>query len=136
MNSNDMVKYAGVTTINGATKMRFANSIERVKALIKEQHQIHCMEELPRSMEKLEACSWLLENLKEPTAVALMTIEEAHEKYLTWSKRKESKSSQTPKVKATRTTSAPQPQTAEERLAELRTRAVTEPVTESETESK
>lgn len=123
--NDDTVKYAGVSTFDGGTKIRFGNSIERIKVLIKRNHSNIIMEELPRVMTKLEACKWLIDNNVTDDPIACMTIEEAYEKYLAWDirdkKRAEAKAAG--KRRGRGKNAAKKSQSPEEKLAELRSRA-------------
>lgn len=51
---------AGVSTLNGKTKIRFANDSFRVKVLIKNGHTDIEMVDLPESMTKPDAVSFLM----------------------------------------------------------------------------
>jgi len=52
-------KFAGVSTSNGKTKIRFANDIMRIKVLDKNGHTDVNIKELPSSMTKAEAVAHL-----------------------------------------------------------------------------
>lgn len=52
---------AGVSTLNGKTKIRFANDAMRVKILGKNGHQDVDLVELPREMTKTEIATHLVE---------------------------------------------------------------------------
>lgn len=52
--------HAGVSTLKGKTKARFATSEMRVKVLIKSGHTDIDMIELPTPMDKVEALQYLL----------------------------------------------------------------------------
>lgn len=52
-------KYAGVSTVNGKTKVRFANDIMRIKVLDKNGHQGVNIQELPTEMQKGDAVKHL-----------------------------------------------------------------------------
>jgi hypothetical protein len=52
---------AGVSTLNGKTKIRFANDAMRVKILAKNGHTDVDLVELPREMTKTEIASYLVE---------------------------------------------------------------------------
>ena len=52
-------KYAGVSTVNGKTKIRFANDIMRIKVLDKNGHQGVNIQELPTEMQKGDAVKHL-----------------------------------------------------------------------------
>jgi len=52
-------KYAGVSTLNGKTKIRFANDIMRIKVLAKNGHTDVDIKELPQEMQKGDAIKHL-----------------------------------------------------------------------------
>jgi hypothetical protein len=52
---------AGVSTLNGKTKIRFANDAMRVKILAKNGHTDVDLIELPREMTKVEIAQYLVE---------------------------------------------------------------------------
>jgi len=52
-------KFAGVSTLNGKTKIRFANDIMRIKVLDKNGHQGVNIKELPEAMTKGDAVKHL-----------------------------------------------------------------------------
>jgi hypothetical protein len=52
---------AGVSTLNGDTKIRFANDAARVKILIKNGHTDIELADLPREMTKAEIAQYLFE---------------------------------------------------------------------------
>ena len=52
-------KFAGVSTLNGKIKTRFANDQMRVKVLAKNGHEDITMIELPTAMSKLEAAKFI-----------------------------------------------------------------------------
>ena len=52
-------KYAGVSTVNGKTKIRFANDIMRIKVLDKNGHEGVNIQELPTEMQKGDAVKHL-----------------------------------------------------------------------------
>lgn len=52
-------KYAGVSTLNGKTKIRFANDIMRIKILDKNGHTNVNIKELPEAMQKGDALKHL-----------------------------------------------------------------------------
>jgi len=55
-----MFTIAGVSTLNGQTKVRFANDmVGRVKMLVKSGHTNIDLYELPEPMSKAEACDYL-----------------------------------------------------------------------------
>lgn len=52
---------AGVSTLNGKTKIRFANDPMRIKVLLKNGHDVGDMIDLPRPMTKAEIATYLKE---------------------------------------------------------------------------
>jgi hypothetical protein len=105
---------AGVSILNGVCKVRFANSMDRVKILVKGGHEGVELMTLPNPMTKPEVCKYLL------TVTDLMAnpayragIEEADAKY-----------NPVAVVKAPKAAKAkPATKTKEEKLAELTARA-------------
>jgi hypothetical protein len=102
---------AGVSILNGVCKVRFANSMDRVKILVKGGHEGVELMTLPNPMTKPEVCKYLL------TVTDLMAnpayragIEEADAKY-----------NPVTVVKAAK--AKPATKTKEEKLAELTARA-------------
>lgn len=58
-----MFKVAGVSTLKGKTKVRFANDlVSRVKMLVKGGHADINLRELPQAMSKADIVTWLLNN--------------------------------------------------------------------------
>lgn len=56
-----MFTVAGVSTLNGQTKVRFANDmVSRVKMLVKAGHTNIDLYELPEPMTKAEVCDYLM----------------------------------------------------------------------------
>lgn len=53
--------FAGTSTLKGATKLRVANDIMRIKVLAKGGHENITMIELPNPMNKIDAARFLLE---------------------------------------------------------------------------
>ena len=69
-------KIAGVSTLNGVVKCRFANDMLRVKTLEKNQHTAIELIDLGSPMTKLEAAQYLLDNAFQydnPESVAAIT---------------------------------------------------------------
>ena len=56
-----MFKVAGVSTLNGVTKVRFANDLTRVKMLAKHDHTDIELMNLPEAMDKPTICGYLKE---------------------------------------------------------------------------
>ena len=55
-----MFKVTGISTLNGKTKVRFANDlVSRVKILVKDGHTNINLIELPTAMSKLDAVNYL-----------------------------------------------------------------------------
>lgn len=61
MATNKRFAVAGVSTLNGDTKLRFANDVMRIKILQKNGHKDINLVELPREMTKSEAIAHLRE---------------------------------------------------------------------------
>jgi hypothetical protein len=57
--SDKLFSVAGVSTLNGETKARFANDVMRIKVLRKNNHENILLVELPREMTKLEAAEFI-----------------------------------------------------------------------------
>lgn len=57
--TNKLYKFAGVSTVNGKTKIRFANDIMRIKVLDKNGHEGVNIKELPTEMLKGDAVKHL-----------------------------------------------------------------------------
>lgn len=68
---------AGVSTLNGETKARFANDVMRIKVLRKNGHQDITLVELPREMTKLEAAEFIKALPEFDNPVAQEAIDEA-----------------------------------------------------------
>lgn len=58
---SNMFNFAGVSTLNGVIKPRFANDMLRVKTLEKNGHTAINLIQLPNAMTKLEAVEYLIE---------------------------------------------------------------------------
>lgn len=58
---SNMFNFAGVSTLNGVIKPRFANDMLRVKTLEKNGHTAINLVQLPNAMTKLEAVEYLIE---------------------------------------------------------------------------
>lgn len=76
-----MFKVTGVSTLNGVTKVRYANDMTRVKILAKHGHTNIELFELPNAMTKGDICAYLKthELFANPTYAAAITA--ADEKY-------------------------------------------------------
>jgi hypothetical protein len=78
-----MFKVAGVSTLNGVTKVRYANDlVTRFKMLNKGGHEDIKLYDLPQAMDKYEVTGWLLQH-EQLMAVPHFAeaIKLAHEKY-------------------------------------------------------
>lgn len=73
--------YAGVSTLNGVVKARFANDAARVKVLQKNGHKEIDLIELPSPLTKAEAVEYLLSiDFDNGNAVVRQTLEAEQEK--------------------------------------------------------
>lgn len=59
MATDKLYTVAGVSTLNGDTKARFANDVMRIKVLAKNGHENIQLVELPNEMTKVEASKFL-----------------------------------------------------------------------------
>lgn len=59
MATDKLYTVAGVSTLNGETKARFANDVMRIKVLAKNGHTDIQLVELPNEMTKIEASKFL-----------------------------------------------------------------------------
>ena len=59
MATDKLYTVAGVSTLNGETKARFANDVMRIKVLAKNGHEDIQLVELPESMTKVEAAKFI-----------------------------------------------------------------------------
>lgn len=59
MATDKLFTVAGISTLNGEVKLRFANDVMRVKLLTKKGHTNILMVELPNAMTKREAVQFL-----------------------------------------------------------------------------
>lgn len=57
--NDKLFSVAGVSTLNGETKVRFANDVMRIKVLAKNGHTDITLVELPSEMTKLEAAEFI-----------------------------------------------------------------------------
>ena len=71
-----MFKVTGISTLNGKTKVRFANDALRVKVLAKHDHTDIRLVELDRPMTKLESATSILSMDEFADATAQATITE------------------------------------------------------------
>lgn len=78
---NNLYKVAGVSTLNGVTKVRYANDIVRVKILAKHGHTNIELYELPQPMTKGEICTFLKTHEMFATPEFASAIIQADEKY-------------------------------------------------------
>lgn len=58
--SNQTFRFAGVSTLKGSVKARFANSQDRVKTLVATGHTNIDIIELPHAMSKVDAIAYLI----------------------------------------------------------------------------
>jgi hypothetical protein len=73
--------HAGVSTLNGKTKVRFANGIDRVKILVKNGHTDLDIVELPKAMSKVDTVEYLLSiDFDNGNKVVRQALEDAQEK--------------------------------------------------------
>ena len=80
----DLFKVAGVSTLNGKTKVRFANDlVSRVKMLIKDGHEDINLMELAEPMSKGDVVSYLKTTELMNTSRFADAIHSADEKYNT-----------------------------------------------------
>ena len=59
MATDKLYTVAGVSTLNGDTKARFANDVMRIKVLAKNGHEGITLVELPNEMTKVEAAKFI-----------------------------------------------------------------------------
>ena len=79
-----MFKVAGISTLNGKTKVRFANDlVSRVKMLVKDGHQDIELVELPQAMSKSDVVNYLKTTDLINTRRFAEAIANADEKYNT-----------------------------------------------------
>jgi len=77
-----MFKVTGVSTLNGKTKVRFANDlVSRVKILVKDGHQDINLVEVPNAMSKLDCIKYLKGSDLYANPVFAAAIDAADEKY-------------------------------------------------------
>ena len=81
--TNKTFTYAGVSTSEDQTKIRFANDITRVKTLIRHGHDDIDLRELPSALLKGEAVAFLMSSLSTFEPEGQMAIEDANYKYNT-----------------------------------------------------
>ena len=62
MATSKLFKVVGVSTLNGKTKVRFANDTARVKILVKNGHTAIDLHELPEAMTKEAALAYVKAN--------------------------------------------------------------------------
>lgn len=81
MSNDKSFKVAGVSTVKGSYKVRFANDMSRVKVLIKTGHTDIELTELPQAMSKSEAVTFLKTSTLMGKDVYRQAIEAADAKY-------------------------------------------------------
>lgn len=81
MSNDKSFKVAGVSTVKGSYKVRFANDMSRVKVLVKTGHTDIELVELPNEMSKAEAVSFLKTSKLMEKPVYCQAIEAADAKY-------------------------------------------------------
>lgn len=81
MSNDKSFKVAGVSTVKGSYKVRFANDMSRVKVLIKTGHTDIELTELPQAMSKSEAVTFLKTSALMGKDVYRQAIEAADAKY-------------------------------------------------------
>lgn len=74
-------KVAGVSTLNGVTKVRFANDLTRVKILAKKGHTDIELQDLPEAMDKPTVCGFLKQTELMQTPRFADAINAAYDKY-------------------------------------------------------
>lgn len=81
MSNDKSFKVAGVSTVKGSYKVRFANDMSRVKVLVKTGHTDIELIELPQAMSKAEAVTFLKTSSLMEKQVYRQAIEVADAKY-------------------------------------------------------
>ena len=81
MSNDKSFKVAGVSTVKGNYKVRFANDLSRVKVLIKTGHTDIELVDLPQAMSKGEAVTFLKTSSLMEKEVYRQAIETADAKY-------------------------------------------------------
>lgn len=81
MSNDKSFKVAGVSTVKGSYKVRFASDMSRVKVLIKTGHTDIELMELPSEMSKAEAVTFLKTSSLMEKDVYRQAIEAADAKY-------------------------------------------------------
>lgn len=76
-----LFKVSGFSTLNGVTKVRFANDITRVKILAKHGHTNIELFELPHEMTKPEICAYLKTTEHYANPLFTQTVDLADAKY-------------------------------------------------------
>lgn len=76
-----MFKVAGVSTLNGMTKVRFANDLTRVKMLAKHGHVDIELRDLPEAMDKPTICGFLKQTELMEVPHFAEAINTAYDKY-------------------------------------------------------
>lgn len=75
--TDKLFSVAGISTLNGETKVRFANDVMRIKVLAKNGHTDITLVELPSEMSKLEAAEFIQALPEFQTDLAQEAIAEA-----------------------------------------------------------
>jgi hypothetical protein len=81
MSNDNLFKVAGVSTVKGNYKVRFANDLSRVKVLIKTGHTDIELVDLPSAMSKADAVTYLKTTSLMEKEVFQQAIETADAKY-------------------------------------------------------
>lgn len=105
MATDKLFTVAGVSTLNGEVKVRFANDAMRVKVLAKHGHENIIMVELPEAMSKLAAAQFLkeLDEFQDTEAQAVIAD------YIERNGEKPAKPAKAPRAKAVKKAVEPQP---------------------------
>lgn len=74
--TDKLFNVCGVSTLNGETKVRFANDVMRIKVLAKNGHTDIQLVELPEAMSKADAAQFISELDEFQTAEAQMAVSE------------------------------------------------------------
>lgn len=74
--TDKLFNVCGVSTLNGETKVRFANDVMRIKVLAKNGHTDIQLVELPEAMSKVDAARFISELDEFQTPEAQMAVSE------------------------------------------------------------
>ena len=74
--TDKLFNVCGVSTLNGETKVRFANDVMRIKVLAKNGHEDIQLVELPEAMSKADAAQFISQLDEFQSAEAQMAISE------------------------------------------------------------